>query len=104
MRIDMREAEAPRLATEPRTRRTTRRRRRMARGNGSLRRTAASRNGQMVERFLKDNAAGLTFLGITLGVFVSRKFLILPVAVALMLAQEKLVSAGLDRVRQAVRR
>jgi hypothetical protein len=61
-------------------------------------------DSKIVERFLKDNAAGLTFLGVTLGVFVSRKFLILPVAVALMLAQEKLVGAGLDRVRNAVRK
>jgi hypothetical protein len=57
-----------------------------------------------MERFLKENAAGLTFLGMTLGVFVSRKFLVLPVAVALMMAQEKLVGAGLDRVRELVRR
>ena len=100
----MKEAETPRLETEPRTRKTGRRRRRIAPRTGSVRRAEASRNGQMMERFLKDNAAGLTFLGITLGVFVSRKFLVLPVAVALMLAQEKLVAAGLERVREAVRR
>jgi hypothetical protein len=99
----MKEAETARLETEPRTERKGRRRRPTARRTGSLRRAEASRNGRVVERFLKDNAAGLTFLGITLGVFVSRKFLILPVAVAMMLAQEKLVEAGLDRVRQAVR-
>jgi hypothetical protein len=37
-------------------------------------------------------------------VFVSRKFLILPVAIGLMLAQDKLVDAGLERARRAVRR
>ena len=95
----MREAETTRLETEPRVGR--RRRRRMSRTNRSFGRTGRDRR---VEQFLRDNASGLTFLGITLGVFVSRKFLILPVAVALMLAQEKLVAAGLDRVRQAVRR
>jgi hypothetical protein len=100
----MKEADATRLETEPRTRRAGRRRRRIARRAGSVPRGEAARSNQMMERFLKDNAAGLTFLGITLGVFVSRKFLVLPVAVALMLAQEKLVSAGLDRVREAVRR
>ena len=96
----MKEAET-RLETEVRTARGGRRRRRMSRRNGSLGRTGDSK---IIERFLKENAAGLTFLGVTLGVFVSRKFLILPVAVALMLAQEKLVAAGLDRVRDAVRR
>jgi hypothetical protein len=98
----MKEADATRLEMEPGTRRRGRRRR-AGRRAGSVAR-GPSRNGQRMERFLKDNAAGLTFLGITLGVFVSRKFLVLPVAVALMLAQEKLVSVGLDRVRQAVRR
>jgi len=98
----MKEADAI-LGTEPRMR-TGRRRRRIARRTGSLPRGMSARNGQRVEQYLKNNAAGLTFLGITLGVFVSRKFLILPVAVALMLAQEKLVSAGLERVREAVRR
>jgi len=59
--------------------------------------------GLMLERFLKDNSSALTFLGVTLGVFVSRKFLILPVAVGLMLAQEKLAVPGLARVQKAVR-
>lgn len=94
----MKETDTPRLVTEPRTRRTGRRRRRVA---GNARR---ARDGQNLERFLKNNASSLTFLGLTLGVFVSRKFLILPAAVALMLAQEKLVAAGLERVREAVRR
>lgn len=61
-------------------------------------------DGSSLEQVLRDNASGLTFLGITLGVFVSRKFLILPVAIGLMLAQDKLVEAGLERARQAVRR
>jgi hypothetical protein len=98
----MKEADAI-LGTEPRVR-AGRRRRRIARRTGALPRGSAARNGRRVEQYLKNNAAGLTFLGVTLGVFVSRKFLILPVAVALMLAQEKLVSAGLERVREAVRR
>lgn len=97
----MKDPETTRLETEVRTGRTGRRRRRMSRKIRVVGRTDDSR---IAERFLKDNAAGLTFLGITLGVFVSKKFLILPVAVALMLAQEKLVAAGLDRVRDAVRR
>ena len=58
----------------------------------------------MLERFLKENASGLTFLGVTLGMFVSRKFFIVPVAIGLMLAQEKLASAGLERAARAVRR
>lgn len=90
------------LGTESRTGRMGRRRRRMSRRNGSAGRSESTR--PPMERFLKENAAGLTFLGMTLGVFVSRKFLVLPVAVALMMAQEKLVGAGLDRVRELVRR
>ena len=95
----MKEAETTRLEAEVRTGRG-RRRRRMARRTGFA---VQADDSRIVERFLKDNASSLTFLGVTLGVFVSRKFLILPVAVALMLAQEKLVAAGLDRVRNAVR-
>lgn len=96
----MKETETSRLETESRTGRTGRRRRRMSRRNGPGGRPSSARP---VERFIKENAAGLTFLGVTLGVFVSRKFLVLPVAVALMMAQEKLVGAGLDRVRDVVR-
>jgi len=90
------------LGAESRTGRMGRRRRRMSRRNGSTARTPSTRPA--MEQFLKENAAGLTFLGMTLGVFVSRKFLVLPLAVALMMAQEKLVGAGLDRVREIVRR
>jgi len=97
----MKETETPRIETTARTGRTGRRRRRMARRTAFGRSRDAS--GRALERFLTENSAGLTFLGLTLGVFVSRKFLILPVAVALMLAQEKLVDAGLERVRRAVR-
>ena len=71
------------------------------RGRRSPRNTDAT---SMLERFVKENAASLTFLGVTLGVFVSRKFLILPVAVGLMMAQEKLAAAGLERAARAVRR
>lgn len=68
---------------------------------GSRRRPRNShRNGSALEQFLKENASGLTFLGVTLGVFVSRKFLVLPAAVALMMAQEKLAMAGLERARR----
>jgi hypothetical protein len=58
----------------------------------------------ILEQFVKRNATGLTFLGVTLGVFVSRKFLILPVAVALTMVQENLAAAGLERAARAVRR
>jgi hypothetical protein len=57
-----------------------------------------------MDRFLRENASSLTFLGVTLGVFLSRKFLILPVAVGLMLAQEHLATPGLQRARRAVTR
>ena len=44
-------------------------------GRGSRRRPRnGHRNGSALEQFLKENASGLTFLGVTLGVFVSRKF------------------------------
>ncbi len=35
-----------------------------------------------------ENSSVLTFVGLTLGVFVSRKFFVIPMAVALTLAQE----------------
>lgn len=40
-------------------------------------------------RFVRDNSSLLSFAGLTLGVFLSRKFFVLPVAVAFTLAQEK---------------
>ena len=55
-----------------------------------------------LEDLLRENASSLTFLGITLGVFVSRKFLVLPLAIGLMLAQDKLAVPGLERARRAV--
>lgn len=58
---------------------------------------------QTIEQFLTSNSAAFTCLGITLAVFVSRKFLILPVAIALMLVQEKLADAGLERAERLVR-
>jgi hypothetical protein len=77
------------------------RRGRQASWKGSRMRTP---NGaSLLEHFLKQNASGLTFLGVTLGVFVSRKFLILPLAIGLMLAQDKLGKAGLERAERAIR-
>jgi hypothetical protein len=67
-----------------------------------LRRGAGRDGAATLEQFLKKNAGSLTFLGVTLGVFISRKFLILPVAIGLMLAQEKLGAAGLERAQRAV--
>src|SRR5258706_568375 len=37
---------------------------------------------------IKANSSALTFLGITLGVFVSRKFFVVPIGVGAMLAQD----------------
>jgi hypothetical protein len=70
---------------------------RIHRGGSSLR-----VNVSRLEDLLRENASSLTFLGITLGVFVSRKFLILPLAIGLMLAQDKLAVPGLERARRAV--
>jgi hypothetical protein len=55
-----------------------------------------------LERVLKGNASALTFLGITLGVFISRRFFALPLAVGLMMAQDTLGAAGLARARRVV--
>ena len=70
---------------------------RIPRGGSSLR-----VNVSRLEDLLRENASSLTFLGITLGVFVSRKFLVLPLAIGLMLAQDKLAVAGLERARRAI--
>jgi hypothetical protein len=71
----------------------------------STARPRVARNGNgTLEQFLRENASSLTFLGVTLGVFVSRKFLILPVAVGLMLAQDRLVQMDPTRLRKAFRR
>ena len=82
--------------------------RRVPRGR-RMNRRGGPRNGRMersvtLDQFLRENASSLTFLGVTLGVFLSRKFLILPVAVGLMMAQEQLATAGLQRARRAVAR
>ncbi len=83
----------------------TRRPRRLAAGARRGARIRVARNGNAtLEQFLKENASGLTFLGVTLGVFLSRKFLVLPVAVGLMLAQERLVQLIPSRPRRGLRR
>ena len=43
-----------------------------------------------LDRFLQSPSALCSFMGLTLGVFVSRKFFILPLAVAVTLGQELL--------------
>lgn len=58
---------------------------------------------QTLEGFLRSNSSALSCLGITLAVFVSRKFLILPIAIALMMIQDKLAAAGLERAERLVR-
>ena len=80
---------------------STRRSRRGFRG-GRRQRTEANGKAPSLDRFLRENASALTFLGVTLGVFISRKFLVLPLAVGLMMAQEKLAAPGLARARKAV--
>ena len=92
---------APRIEAVAGTRRP--RRSPAARRGGPRPRVARSVNGSL-EQFLRENASSLTFLGVTLGVFLSRKFLILPVAVGLMLAQERLIQMDPARLRKAFRR
>jgi hypothetical protein len=65
-------------------------------------RAAARREEWSLERMLKSNSSALTFLGITLGVFISRRFFALPFAVALMMAQDSLGAAGLTRAKKVV--
>jgi hypothetical protein len=78
---------------------------RVRRRNGRRRplQSAIDMRERSLDQFLKGNSSALTFLGITLGVFISRRFFALPVAVAVMLAQETLGMAGLTRAKQAVR-
>ena len=92
----------PRVVEATGTRRP-RRSRAGARRGGPRLRVPRSVNGSL-EQFLRENASSLTFLGVTLGVFLSRKFLILPVAVGLMLAQERLTQMDPARLRRAFRR
>ena len=49
---------------------------------------SASFTSSDLGRLVQSNSGLLTFAGLTLGVFISRKFLVLPLAVALTLAQE----------------
>ena len=92
---------APRIEEATGTRRP--RRSPIARRGAPRARNGRSMNGTL-EQFLRENASSLTFLGVTLGVFLSRKFLILPVAVGLMLAQERLTEMDPARLRKAFRR
>jgi len=91
---------APRIEELTGTRRP---RRTMARRGGARIRVARNGNATL-EQFLRENASGLTFLGVTLGVFLSRKFLVLPVAVGLMLAQDRLTQMIPSRARRGLRR
>jgi len=61
-----------------------------SRGGGPRARAegSATFSSEDLSRFVQANSGLLTFAGLTLGIFVSRKFLVLPVAVALTLAQE----------------
>ena len=93
---------APRIEDVTGTRRPRRARAGARRGGPRAR---VARNGNAgLEQFLKENASSLTFLGVTLGVFLSKKFLVLPVAVGLMLAQDKLMQLDPTLLRRAFRR
>jgi hypothetical protein len=89
----------PEASLESRSSFAGRRRRRRLRSSRGMR----SMRSQSVEEFLRNNSAALSSIGVTLAVFVSRKFLILPVAIAVMMIQEKLAAAGLDRAERIVR-
>jgi len=86
--------------------RQTRGRRRGRRGSfasqGPRVTSAAGSAEWSLERILKSNSSALTFVGITLGVFISRRFFALPFAVALMMAQDSLGTAGLARAKKVV--
>jgi hypothetical protein len=51
-------------------------------------RKRSSGGGEDMNGVILKNSAALTFLGLTLGTFISRKFLVVPVAVLVTLAQE----------------
>jgi hypothetical protein len=70
---------------------------RVTRGSRSRAEPQGSMKVWRLGRILEANSSTLLFLGITLAVFVSRKFLILPIASAAMAAQEALQAS----VRQA---
>jgi hypothetical protein len=63
-------------------------------------RKRSSGGGQDLNGVILKNSAALTFLGLTLGTFISRKFLVVPVAVLVTLAQE----FGKDRLLEKVGR
>ena len=77
-----------RRAITPRTRSKGRR-------SSSTRPSSFSRGSRSWSGLLEANASAFTFLGITLGVFVSRKFFAVPVAVAVMMVQD-MIKSGLD--------
>ena len=62
------------------------------------RRSAAASEPGDPSRLLQSPSALLTFLGITLGVFVSRKFFVVPLAVVVTLGQE-LLKDGMVKAR-----
>lgn len=53
---------------------------------------------------IKANSAALTFLGITMGVFISRKFFIVPIGLGAMLVQDLLKRSFEGDSRKAGRR
>src|SRR5204862_388477 len=53
---------------------------------------------------IKANSSALTFLGITLGVFISRKFFVVPIGIGAMLAQDFLRRAIDGNSGRTVRR
>ncbi|HLY74287.1 MAG TPA: hypothetical protein VKU80_09235 [Planctomycetota bacterium] len=60
-------------------------------GTTSYRRRRARRGVRgrsELDHLLRVHSGSLTFLGLTLGVFVSRKFFVIPLAVAVSIAQE----------------
>jgi hypothetical protein len=63
-------------------------------------RRRASGTGADPSAAIYKHSAALTFMGLTLGVFVSRKFFMIPAAVALTLAQE----FGKDRLQERLGR
>jgi len=64
------------------------------RGARKLRRSGRSKD---LTGMFYENSALLTFAGLTLGVFVSKKFFLVPVALGVTLAQEYVKSRVLER-------
>ena len=56
------------------------------------------------EGFIQNHGSTLSFLGLTLGVFISRKFLVLPIAVALTFVMDALRGLLESEASTAVRR